>query len=343
MKLLQVTSPYSTIHNLLCKSYLPNIISAALSIGIFDQLSKKEMSCSALADILKIDERITDSLLEVLVTIDFLEKKENNYALTLLSKEYLTSFSEVNQIGNIQEFVNDNGMFSDLEKILKGYVPEFNQDAWSSENAMKAIEQGSKAGALQNVLAFVKELPEFIKAKKMCDIAGNSGYYSYAFLDENPKLHAHVLDLEKVCDIAKNLKANHQNFDRISYHPFDLDVNSDFGSEYDFIFCSHFLYKYDNKKKLIELLKNINRSMQMGGLFVSNHISGNVEGDHRLSLCIMELMTRAMGYPTHHLSLELLKRALLETGFECRYKTSPDDKIAYPSVILGAVKICEID
>ncbi|MEA3505514.1 MAG: methyltransferase type 12, partial [Bacteroidota bacterium] len=65
---------------------------------------------------------------------------------------------------------------------------------WSTEESIKDVEQGSKAGAIQNVVNFVKEIPEFKQAKKMCDFAGNSGYYSFSFLNENKNLYASVYD-----------------------------------------------------------------------------------------------------------------------------------------------------
>lgn len=343
MKLPRIKTAYSEIHNLLFKSYLPNIIHVAIETGIFEQLAKESMSCKKLSEELEINERITEALLDVLIAIGYLEQKQYSYTITELAKEYLTQSSEVNQIGAITEFVSTEGPFANLKQVLRGIVPEFNQDAWSTEESIKGIEQGAKDGSLQNVLSFVKNLPEFKKAKKMCDFAGNSGYYSYAFLSENPNLHSCVYDLVEVCDIATAIKKGEKDYHRISYHPFDLSKNDNFGSGYDFFFSSHFLYKYDSSEKLIGLLKKINKSMKMGGLFVSNHLNGKVNGDDYLTFCIVELMTRSMGFPTHCLQEDFLKDALAKAGFEFRNQKEPDYRLAYPCLILSAVKVCEID
>lgn len=343
MKLPRTKTAYSEIHNLLYKSYLPNIIHTAIETGIFEQLAMESMSCAKLSNVLEINERVTESLLDVLIAIDYLERKQYLYTPTELAKEYLTQSSEVNQIGAIKEFVSKEGPFANLRQALKGDMPEFDQSLRSTEESIRGIEQGAKAGSLQNVLAFVKDLPEFKKAKKMCDFAGNSGYYSYAFLNENSDLHAHVYDLEEVCNISERIKKEERDNQPVFYHPFDLSRNDDFGKGYDFFFSSHFLYKYDSPEKLISLLKKINKSMKMGGLFVSNHINGKVNGDHHLSLCIIELMTRAMGFPTHRLPEGFLKDALLDAGFECRYENVPDENIAYPCMLLAAVKVSEVE
>jgi hypothetical protein len=343
MNIPRPKTAYSTINNLLYKSYLPNIIYSAIEVGVFDQLAQKAMSCVELSKVLKTNTNITESLLEVMLAIGYLERKQYSYTITQLAKEYLTQQSEINQIEGIKEFFTGQGPFANLTAALKGHVPEFDQAAWSTENAIKIIEQGSKAGSLQNVLSFVTNLPEFKKAKKMCDFAGNSGYYSYGFLGENSDLYAHVYDLEEVCKISTRIKKEERDYNRVSYHSFDLNRNDDFGKDYDFFFSSHFLYKYDSSEKLIALLKKINRSMKMGGLFVSNHINGKANGDQKLTLCIVELMTRAMGFPTHCLPEGFLKDALSEAGFECRYDSAPDNNIAYPCMIVAAVKMSEVN
>lgn len=123
------------------------------------------MSCEKLSDVLETNERLTESLLDVLIAIGYLERKQSLYTLTDLAKEYLIQQSEVNQIGAIKEFVSKEGPFANLRQALKGVVPEFNQDTWSTEESIRGIEQGAKAGSLQNVLDFVKDLPEFKEAK----------------------------------------------------------------------------------------------------------------------------------------------------------------------------------
>ncbi|WP_421919417.1 methyltransferase family protein [Marinifilum sp.] len=333
---------YSEINNLVYRSYLPNIISAAIDIGVFDELRYKPMSCAQITDVCGADERIMDALLEVLLALTYLEKDKSIYKLSPLADEFLTQASEFNQLGAIKQFTTHNGPLANLTEALKGNIVDFDQHAWSNESAMRGIEQGTKAGALQNVLAFVKEIPEFKRAKKMCDFAGNSGYYSYAFLNENPDLHAHVYDLEQVCKIALQIKKDEKNYNRVSYHSFDLIKGDDFGCDYDFFFSSHFLYKYDTPESLACILKRINKSMKIGALFVSNHISGGMKGDHHLTLCIVELITRSMGFPTHCLKEDMLRKALLDTGFEIISTKAPNYRLAYPELILAARKIQDV-
>jgi predicted transcriptional regulator len=330
---------FGEIHNLLYKSYLPNIINAAVEVSIFETLTNESLNYVELAKKLNTDIRITESLLEVLLSINFVQNKDGKYSLTAQSKEYLTQSSDINQLKAIKGFVVNEGPFCKLTQALKGDIPQFKQDMWSTEESIKDIEQGSKAGAIPYVVNFVKEIPEFKQAKKMCDFAGNSGYYSFACLNENKNLYASVYDLKDVCEIAQTIKKDEPNFNRISYHDFDLTKEENWGNNYDFFFSSHYLYKYVETEELLTgILKQINKSMKIGGLFVSNHMSGDFNAETKTTITIIELMTRAMGFPSHCIPKELFKQALSNAGFGKFHVKEPDFILDYPTLLLAAIK-----
>ncbi|MFZ2071738.1 MAG: hypothetical protein WAV32_09145 [Halobacteriota archaeon] len=72
------------------------------------------------------------------------------------------------------------------------------------------------------------------------------------------------------------------------------------GEGYDLVFASHVIYEW--KGHLEDILKRINKAMVPGGVFVSNHLSMDDNECGPVSSTMVELMTRLMGYPTHHLS-----------------------------------------
>ena len=335
-------SAFSEINNLLYKSHLPNIINAAIDVGIFEALSDNAMSCKALSEKIKTNLAVTDALLEVLTVVNYLKKKDNKYGLTILASEYLTQASGFNQLHTLKSFAVTDGPFKNLQSALKGDIQKFDPTMWSSEEVIKGMEQGGKAGAIQNVLAFAKTIPEFKTATKMCDFAGSAGYCALAFLSENPKLKAKVYDLDTVCKIARKIKKGEPNFNRISYHPFDARTNDDFGNTYDFFFSSHYLYEFAATNQLSVFLKQVNKSMKMGGLFISNHMAEKHSESCPLTFAIIELMTRIMGYPTHFLAEKVLKEALTAAGFGSFNTKAPDQRLAFPSLLLSAVKEREV-
>lgn len=341
MNIPTLTSAYSQINNLLYKSYLPKIINTAIETGVFDELSNKALSFSELSKELGSVPNITESLLDVMVAIHFIEKEDCKYSLTSLSRDYLVTNSGANQLGAISQFSGSSGPFDNLTKALKGEPVSFNPKMWSSKEAILGMEQGAKAGSLQGVVSFMKEIPEFTVATKMCDFAGSSGYYSFALMNENSNLYSHVYDLPAVCEIAKNIKKEEPNIERIAYHDFDVKAGGSFGSGYDLFFSSHFLYEFGADNSLPDFFKKVNQSMEMGGLFISNHVSPNINGDSYLTLTMVNLMTRVMGYPTHELSEELLTKALIEAGFGNFRVKQPNENIVFSTLLLSATKVKE--
>ncbi len=339
MNIPKLHSPYSKLNNLLYVSYLPKVINTAIEENIFEVLADKGFSLDDIVERLGTQKKITEALLNVLSKIGLVSNENGSYRLTLLAEEYLVKTSEANQIHEAKQFSGSNGIFDYLPQALKGKMPEFDGKMWSTKEASVNMEQGMKAGGLQEAVSFVKSIHEFASCTKMCDLAGNVGYFSYAFLQENPKLEAHVYDLPVVCENAKELKQNEPNFNRVTYHGFDMKKDESFGEGYDFFFISHYLYEYGAKGELVDFLKKVNQSMKLGGIFVSNHICDNaIDKDSELTLALVELHTRILGYPTHQLPEFVLKKALTEAGFSDFHVKQANGNYSFPTLLLSAKK-----
>ncbi len=348
MNIPTLHSHYSKLNNLLYISYIPKVINAAIEIQLFELLSKNDFSLTyskqdftleAIVTKLGTQKNVTEALLKVLEKIGLVSIENDTYGLTILAEEYLVQSSEACQINGIQQFDGSNGPFDYILQALKDEMPEFDGKMWNTKEASINMEQEMKAGGLQGVVSFVKSIPKFSSCTKMCDLAGNVGYFSYAFLHENPNLQANVYDLPEVCENAKELKKNETDFNRVTYHGFNMKNEDDFGEGYDFFFISHYLYEYGANGELVDLLRRINRSMKPGGIFVSNHICDNaMDKENELTLALVELHTRILGYPTHQLSESVLKAALTEVGFRDFKVQQADGSYAFSTMLLAARK-----
>jgi len=339
MNLPTLQAPYSTINNLLYLSYLPKVINAAVEAQFFEILSEKPRSFDDIAQKSGTKKPVTKAILSVLEKIGLISTTDDTCSLTPLGSDYLVAGSEANQLAAIGKFSGSSGPFDNLAGALKGEASRFDEKMWSSKEACMNMEQGMKAGGLQNVLAFIKTLPDFFRCTKMCDFAGNIGYYSYAFLQENPNLESHVYDLQAVCENARELKQNEPDFDRVTYHGIDIKKGDSFGDGYDFFYTSHFLYEYGANGSLVDFLKRVNAAMKPGGLLVSNHVCDKAcDRESEIILALIELQTRVMGYPTHALPEQTLKQALTEAGFDNFTTQLPDENNAFPTLLLAARK-----
>ncbi len=340
-------APYSKLHNLLSVSYLPKVIHAAIEIDLFDLLSntnlqlkgRESYSVEEITEALQTAPSVTKALINVLHKVELLTMVHGEYALSTMAEEYLVKTAEASQVMMMGKFTGSQGPFDHLVDSLKGEKPTFSGRIWESKETALAMEQGAKAGGLQQVLQFVKGIPQFAHCTKMCDVAGNIGYYSYALIQENNKLVSHVYDLPKVCQNGRELKREEKDYDRVVYQEIDLKQGGDFVDTYDLVFVSHFLYEYGVNGQLVDFLKRVHRAMKPGGVLISNHICDEaIDQETDLTLALVELQTRVMGYPTHQLPEKVLKEALTEAGFGDFTVQKPTSRHAYPTLLLAAVK-----
>jgi hypothetical protein len=342
MKAPEPIADYRDINNLLYSSYLPKTINAALDIGLFEALSKGAMSLGALSAALDADRAVLEALVGVLTLMDLLKGEKGVYALSAVSRDFMVKNAPANQLWEIKKYSGSAGPFDNLQEALKGTHTSSPPSMWSSRQQVADMEQGAKAGSLQAVVAFTCSQPEFAGAASLCDYGGSTGYYSYALMEEHASLHCHVCDLPAVCDLAREMKKDAPHFDRVTYHPCDTDAGDDFGDGYDLFFISHFLYHFSIGDALSDFLKRVNRAMKPGGLFVSHHLSAAETREDRLTMALVELMTRAMGYPTHQLPVEPLKDALSVAGFGRFTVTDTGRQTAFPTTLLGARKLQDL-
>ncbi|WDP92737.1 MAG: hypothetical protein HUN04_24645 [Desulfobacter sp.] len=339
-RLPQIQTEYRTLHNLLNLSYLPAILNAAVDIGLFQALDGNESDIDRLCEKLNTEKGITAALCNVLMAMDLIRISQGKYRLAAVAQEFLVESSPVNQLLGIRQYSGSSGPFDHLVNALKGEIPEFNPKMWANKAAAQRMEQGAKAGAIQNVVEFVTALPGFQSLHSLCDLAGNIGHYSAAICAENHTLTAHVYDLSEVVALAPGLRKG-KIAERIRFHACDLSREIDLGRGYDLFFVSHFLYGHGAENTLIPLLRKINQAMAHSGYFVSHHISGDGDGPLALPMAMVELMTKAMGYPTHTLPVDRLKGALAEAGFGEFIVKEPDQTLDYPTTLLAAKKIKE--
>ncbi len=300
------------------------------------------MDLTELSRKLKTVENVTEAFLDVLIAVDLIKKKEEKYSLLQTANDFFLDASKANIVNVVKGFSGSAGLFDNLKEVLHDGPPLFNDRMWTGADIIANMEQQQYGGAIQNVLAFIKTIPEFTTCKKMCDFAGSVGYFSFEFIQENPQIESHVYDLPEVCRLAKEIKKEEEYYHRVTYHDFDMASNGSFGSGYDLFFSSHFLYKQNAEQTLTEFFQRVNQALNPGGLFVSNHITSPADGENDITLSIIELITRCVGYPTHQLPEIDLKKALEKAGFgEFRTKYLAD-QAPYPTLLLSAVKITDI-
>ncbi len=332
------------LNNMINDSYLPYIIKVSAEVGIFELLNDKSMTVTEVTEALQTQKRVTDALLGVLNASSILDYKDGKYSLSETALKYLVASSEDNEIHWLNENIAmPSGEIAELKEVLTGkrQAPKNTKKSrsnWQNKESLIQMKDYFKKSSGE-IVDFFETLPEFSQSKKMMDYAGSVGYFAMAILDRNKNLKAEVYDLPVVCDIAKEIQKDEKNFDRVSFHGFDIRNNDPIGSGYDLFFASNALYAQRTKEQLVQFFTQANKSMEIGGVIVSNHWKSNHESKAYLAMTVEELLLSYTGRPVHYIEEDILKQVLHETGFDNFTVKVLNEDAVKPRLLIAARKV----
>jgi predicted O-methyltransferase YrrM len=307
-----------------------------MELGLFDSLAAEPADAKELAKRMGTVENLTEALADVLAALNLLKKEATTYSLSDAAKTFLVSTSGAHQESTIKSNLAFGQLFENIPALLRKGASKPEQAMWHGADAMKQIGKTSFGGSLQNAVEFIAGLPEFPNFRHVCDLAGSHGFYAMALLDKNPRLQGTICDLPEVAKTAKELIADMGYADRMDTMGVDLETTDTFGQGYDLIFTSHMLYGW--KDRLEGFFSRVYDALEPGGVFISNHCAIPRNGEEEVSVVMLELMTRLVGYPTHHLSEKELKGALSSCGFGNFTVRQPEKSLQHHTLILAARK-----
>jgi len=247
------------------------IFLSAAELDLFTILSENEMSAEEVADKLKTTLRGITILLDAVVSMGLLEKKNNKYhcpesIASILSKKTSTSIMPM--------VMHSSALWrrwSDLTAIVQ------NGKDKTENKILKNIESEQEAfiGAMHVVAS--KIAPGIVKAidpgkaVKLLDIGGASGTYTEAFLESSPGMTATLFDLPPVIQIAKRRLEGTGLPGRITF--IEGDYNKDELTDgHDLALLSAIIHQ-NSPQQNSELYRKIYHALAPGGrIVIRDHI-----------------------------------------------------------------------
>ncbi len=341
MNMKKPQNNFISIEHILINGIASKIFMESVRIKLYD-IIKSGKTFEQIHQNISLDKSTLQSVLDFLEARDLIINSNGLYSNSPQTEEFLVSSSPFYQ-GNIlemQEKIGDSACSSMhaflYDQTVKNHESDYGkkESSASNRNFLLGPAQFAMRGTLQDAVAFIVELPQFMSAKKMCDIGGNHGCYATALLDRNPSLSAVIADIPKIASLIEPDFQNSDYRDRISVLPFDLRRDMLPEQSYDLVLTSFILHIF--AENLHWTIKKIANALKDGGVFVTQNMDPGLEYGCWEEKTVREVMTKMLGYPTHYLDLELLKDALHEAGFaDYRVQRTGSNKSSY---ILSAVK-----
>lgn len=239
------------------------VLLTAVELDLFTQLGKQLLTSSEAAKKLGSDERATDRLMNALTALGFLRKIHGKFYNTETAANYLVRGSS-EFMGNLFHTNNMWNFWSTLTGAVKKgtsvYSFEDSGSGWL-EDFIDAMHYRAEREA-----KIISLMIDFSGVKKMLDVGGGSGAFSFEFVNKNPGMSGVVFDLPEVIKLTKRYTQKYSLEEKIDYIEGDY-LQDDFGSGYDLILLSQIVHinNYEQNKLLI---KKCSDALNSGGQII---------------------------------------------------------------------------
>jgi len=255
------------------------IILTAFELDIFSKLGNENKSSSEIADNINLNHRATDRLMNALTALGLLKKENGKFSNTDLTLKHLVK-GKPGYLGGIAHSVNLWQTWSTLTDAVKAGTSVYNKEPVNERDSkwLDAFISAMHMRAKQNQAPGIAKLLNFNGVKKVLDVGGGSGVFSFAMISQNPSLKAVVFDLPNVIPITKRYIENEGFKDKVETISGDY-FKDKLGEGYDMIFLSAIIHSNSPDENIL-LIKKCASALNSNGQIV---IMDNIMDDDRIS------------------------------------------------------------
>lgn len=228
------------------------VLLTAVEIDIFSVLDTHMLTLDQITEKTGTDPKATERLLAVLAGMEIIHKTKTKYYNTDVSKRFLNKHSN-EYLGVIDHANNLWGRWSNLTKAVKlGKSVDQKESEEESEKWRKNFIQAMHGRGVRQA-ELISYMIDFSGTKKILDVGGGSGAFTFAFLKRNKNAEAIIFDLPEVIPITKEYVDKSEFNNRIKYIGGDYLID-EFPLEQDLIFLSAIVHinSYDENLRLIK-------------------------------------------------------------------------------------------
>jgi len=241
-------------------------IVAAAELDLFSALADRPASAAALAGKIEADKRAMAVLLDALVALDVLRKRDNMYEVRADIADFLTERSPTSILPALRHQGNCLRRWSRLARVVKSGQPAEREPSIRGE----AGDCESFIGAMNNFTESIA--PQVIKRlsplrfQRLLDIGGASGTWTIAFLLAVPDATGVLFDLHEVIPLARKRLTRSGLADRVTLVGGDFSIDELPGGA-DFAWLSAIVHQ-NSREQNLSLYAKVRSALTSGGTLV---------------------------------------------------------------------------
>ena len=249
--------------NEMIRAFMPSrAVLTALELNIFSAVGGGA-TAAEVAQKIHADSRATEMLLNALVSLNLLEKKEETFLNSPASGRFFSEGSRDNARGGLMHTAHLWERWSTLTECVRAgtSVGARNRE----ENWVGAFIAAMDRNAKERAPLVLKAVGA-TGIGRMLDLGGGSAAYSIAFARAVPGLNSEILDLGDVIPLAQENIRKAGLTDRITTRVGDM-LRDPLGEKYDLILASAICHMFSPEENQ-RLFQRANRALAPGGQFV---------------------------------------------------------------------------
>lgn len=258
------------IMSFVSKFHESRVFLTAAELDVFTVLDRNPMTAGEIANKLNATERGISILLNAVVSMGLLEKKEGNYYCPDDVAAVLSAKSKTSMLPMIKWSAGGWKRWSNLTDIVRQGKDDLGgpYDFDESETEIFIGAMHARARILApGIAAAVKPG----KARKLLDVGGGSGAYTQAFLEQSSGLKATIFDLPGALKIARTNMTAEGLTDRIDFVAGDF-YKDELPEGHDLALLSAIIHQNSPEQNL-KLYRKIYQALEPGGrLIIRDHV-----------------------------------------------------------------------
>ncbi|MBM4171545.1 MAG: methyltransferase domain-containing protein [Ignavibacteria bacterium] len=239
------------------------VLLTAAELKIFSILDKHLLPSDEVAKKINSDPRATDRLMNALVAIGLMRKVHGKFYNTETAAKYLVEGKPDFMSGLL--FVNNlwNSWSNLTEAVKKG--KSLTEKSIETEDWLNSFIAAMhyRADHHAKIIGLMLELGN---VKKMLDVGGGSGAFSYEFMKINPQIESVIFDVPEVINLTKKYADDNKLTNKIKFIEGDYLID-DFGSGYDLILLSAVIH-INSSEQNKALINKCSEALNTGGQIV---------------------------------------------------------------------------
>ena len=254
------------------------ILNAAIEYDFFTHIDKGAHGYEEIARAAGTDPRATRIVLDGLLALAMIEKRQGKYFLTPISEAFLVR-GKPSYMGDFRHVALAlwDGM-AHLKETMKTGKPLSRMDTNTELEVWEKLVLGiiPIAQPVAKALCNFLEIGAKRKGLRVLDIAGGSSIFSMTILTLDPSAQVTQLDWPNVNAVAKKLNRERGLEGKIRFIDGEFRSAKIEESSYDLVLASNFC-RFESPEGNQELFRAAYRALKPGGLFIVNDFLPNEE------------------------------------------------------------------